>query len=459
MKAFTGQQRQKLHGTAVFIANVVRFCLAITLVFSGSVKLNDPIGTVYKLQEYLTAWKLPMPHDITVLGAVALSVVEFTLGIYLFFGISLRKTSRVTLAFFILMTLLTAYIVIFNPVDDCGCFGDAMKLTNIQTFLKNILLLGMTIIVIWKQQWQVKLLTSNTSWILSLFTLFYAFMLSYHSIKYLPVVDYRPFHIGASIPEGMEVPEDEQPVFESSIIYEKDGQRITVDAEDEEPDSTWNYVETQTKLVKEGGKPKIANFYIYDLEHDMDVTEDILYDEGYTFLLISHDLKTADDGTSGRINDIYDYCMANGYGFYCVTASNSTSISHWVDHTGAEYSICLGEEQTLMSMVRANPGLVLLHGGKVVMKWSNLILPTEEELNKPLEEMGWDEESERDVSKQTTKLVLMFFVPLICLIIIDRIAARWAFYRMVRRKTKSMGKDRKGKNINDKLNNTKTKEK
>ena len=166
MKAFNGQQRQKLHGLAVFAANVVRFCLAITLVFSGSVKLNDPIGTVYKLQEYLNAWELPIPHDITVLGAVTLGVLEFTLGVYMLFGISLRKTSRFTLAFIILMTLLTAYIAIFNPVEDCGCFGDAVKLSNIQTLLKNILLLAMAVIVVWKTSWQVKLLTSNTSWIL-----------------------------------------------------------------------------------------------------------------------------------------------------------------------------------------------------------------------------------------------------------------------------------------------------
>ena len=153
MKAFTGQQRQKLHGTVVFIANVVRFMLAITLVFSGVVKLNDPIGTVHKFQEYLAAWDWNMPHDLIVLGAVALGVLEFTLGIYLFFGISIRQTSRVTLAFFIMMTLLTAYIVIFNPVDDCGCFGDAVILTNVQTFLKNLLLLAMTVIVVWKPNW------------------------------------------------------------------------------------------------------------------------------------------------------------------------------------------------------------------------------------------------------------------------------------------------------------------
>ena len=267
MKGFSVQQRQKLHGTAVFIANVARFILAITLVFSGAVKLNDPIGTVYKFQEYLTAWDMQIPHDLIVLGAVALGVLEFTLGVYLFFGISMRKTARITLAFFIVMTLLTAYIVIFNPVDDCGCFGDAVILSNLHTFLKNILLLAIAVIVVWKMHWQVKLLTSNTSWILSLFTVLYAILLSYHSIKYLPVVDYRPFHIGASIPEGMEMPEDERPVFETKIIYEKDGQRISVNADDEEPDSTWNYVETQNQLVKEGGKPKITNFFIYDVEN------------------------------------------------------------------------------------------------------------------------------------------------------------------------------------------------
>ena len=460
MKALSQLFHQKWQGIAVLLANVARFILAVTLVFSGAVKLNDPIGTVDKLQEYLTAWNLPIPHDIVVLAAVALGVLEFTLGVYLVFGIGMRKTSRLALAFIIVMTLLTAYILAFNPVEDCGCFGDAVVLTNLQTFLKNLVLLVLTAIVAWKWQWQVKLLTSNTSWILSLFTIIYALILSYHCIKYLPVVDYRPFHIGASIPEGMEVPEDQQPVYESKIVYEKDGQRITLDAnEDEDPDSTWQYVETQSKLVKEGGKAKITNFYIYDVDNDMDVTDDILYDEGYTFLLVSPDLATADDGITDRINDIYDYSMAHGYGFYGLTASDSADVSHWVDHTGAEYPICLGDGPTLKNMVRANPGLILLHGGKVVMKWSDHVLPTEEELDKPLEETGWDEQGERDLKKQTTKLVLMFFVPLLCLIIIDRIAARWAFYRVMRQKTKKIGKEHQVNTINDKLNNSKTKEK
>lgn len=433
------RHRQRLHGTAVFIANAVRFLLSLTFVFSGAVKINDPIGTVYKVQEYLTAWDMNVPHDLTVLGAIALGVLEFTLGVYLFFGVTMRKTSRLVVAFLIVMTLLTGYIVIFNPVDDCGCFGDAVILSNVQTLLKNILLLCMAILVLWKRQWQVKLLSSNTSWILSLFTIFYAIRLAFYSITYLPVIDYRPFHIGASIQEGMEVPEDQQPVYETKIIYEKDGQRITVDAnDDEEPDSTWQYVETESKLVKEGGKPKITNFYIYDTENDMDITDDILFDEGYTFLMVSHDLSTANDGITDRLNDLYDYSMERGYGFYYVTASDSSAIHHWVDHTGAEYPICLGEKETLKQMVRANPGLMLLQGGKVLMKWSDNNLPTEDELDRPIEETEWDDEEARQVGKQTTKLVLMFFVPLIAVLILDRLLARWAFYRMMRSKTKRL---------------------
>lgn len=423
-----------MHSMAVAVANVIRFALALTLVFSGAVKLNDPIGTKLKFQEYLDAWSLNIPQEITLLGAAALGMLEFSLGVYLFFGIGIRKTSRLILVFMSAMTLLTAYIVIFNPVEDCGCFGDAVVLTNVQTFAKNIVLLAMIAFVVWKPCWQVKLMTHRTSWLLSLFTLGYALWLPYYCVKNLPVVDYRPFHIGVSIPEGMEVPDDEQPIYESKIVYEKDGQRIILDAEDEDPDSTWQYVETQSKLIKEGGKPSITNFYIYDTANDVDVTDNILYDEGYTFLLVSADLATADDGASGQINDVYDYCMAHGYAFHGVTASDSTDISHWVDHTGAEYDVCFGEAQTLQSMVRANPGLILLHAGRVIKKWGNHNLPTMEELNKPLEEMELDKNSVQDIRKQTVKLILLFFGPLLLLVIIDRIAAQWTLYRRMREK-------------------------
>ena len=128
--------------------NACRLLLAVVFIFSGFVKADDPNGTVYKLQDYLAALGMTSVPELALLVAsVGLSFVEFTMGISLLFGISRRPTARLSAAFMTVMTILTAYIFIFNPIEDCGCFGDAVVLTNGQTFAKNIILLAAAIVI------------------------------------------------------------------------------------------------------------------------------------------------------------------------------------------------------------------------------------------------------------------------------------------------------------------------
>jgi triosephosphate isomerase len=176
------------------------------------------------------------------------------------------------------------------------------------------------------------------------------------------------------IPEGAE-----QPMIETTFIMEKDGERKEFTLE-EYPDSTWTFVDTKTKIIKKGYEPPIHDFSIVRLLDDRDITELVLRHKGYTLLLISPHLENADDGCFGKIDEIYEYSLEKNIPFYCLTASIGEGIEHWIEITGAEYPFCNTDETTLKTIIRSNPGLVMLKDGVVVGKWSHNDLPDKEEL-------------------------------------------------------------------------------
>jgi hypothetical protein len=170
-----------------------------------------------------------------------------------------------------------------------------------------------------------------------------------------------------------------QQKFEVKIVYEKDGKTMELSAEDEDPDSTWTYVETRRTPI-ETQNLATADFYVADADGE-DVTEDILLADDYTLLLVIPNLMNADEGCVDRVNEVYDYAQENGLGFYCLTSSEELEAqTYWNDHTGAEYGYYIAEERMLKTVVRGQPGLVLLHEGVIVKKWGNYNLPNEEEL-------------------------------------------------------------------------------
>ena len=153
----------------------------------------------------------------------------------------------------------------------------------------------------------------------------------------LPVFDFRPFHVGADIRQGMEIPEGEEPtVFETRFILQKDGVEKEFTLEDY-PDSTWTFVDSRTVVKKQGYEPPIQDFLMQSQEDGEDLTEQVLSDEGYTFLLVAHQLPLADDSKIDLINDLYEYSLEYGYGFYALTSSSDEDIEEWRVNTGAEY--------------------------------------------------------------------------------------------------------------------------
>lgn len=369
---------KRAKAVALYVARTV---VGLTFILSGFVKAIDPLGTQYKIQDYLAAIppSLSLPDMLTLLMSVSLSMVEFTLGAFMLTAISRRLTARLTLLFMVVMTAVTVWIYIADPVKDCGCFGDALTLTNLETLLKNIVLLALAALVAWRPTHIGRLMSRSNQMLLGQMLMLTPVALSFWCLYDLPLIDFRPYHIGADIKAGMEIPEGaEQPVFDTTFIMEKDGERREFTL-DNYPDSTWTFVDSKTVTVKEGYVPPIHDFSITAADGE-DITDMVLGREGYTFLLISPDLDKADDQNFGDIDQIYEFCQDNSIPFYCLTASTEKSQQHWQNITGAEYPFCMTDATTLKTMIRSNPGLMLLEKGVVRGKWSHNRLPETTEL-------------------------------------------------------------------------------
>ena len=190
-----------MHRANVVWTNFCRFALGIVFIFSGFVKADDPYGMVYKLQDYFVAfgWTDFMPSFMPLFLSCLLAVFEFTLGVYLFFGIRKRLTSIAVALVMLVMTPFTLYLAIANPVSDCGCFGDALKLTNWETFWKNIVLLVLALWLFKHYRLVVKFISKKNQWIISMYGILYSVAIVSYCIFYLPIFDFRPYYIGANM--------------------------------------------------------------------------------------------------------------------------------------------------------------------------------------------------------------------------------------------------------------------
>ena len=421
---------QKLRITVV---NVCRFVLAATFIFSGYVKAIDPLGTLYKLKDYAAAMSPNglLPDWVLVGVAIALGALEFALGVFMLFAVRRHVVSRITLAFMAAMTVLTLWIFVADPVKDCGCFGDALKLTNGETLLKNIVLIACAALVAWRPADMARFISRSNQWIVRYYTVAYIVITSVYCLYTLPIFDFRPYHVGTNIKQGMEIPEGaEQPEFESTFLLRKNGEtrEFTLD---NYPDSTWEYVDTRTVQTKKGYEPPIHDFALTTCDTGEDITEQVLTKKGYTFLLVSPRLAVADDSNFGDIDQIYEYAEENGADFYCVTASANDEIERWRDLTGAEYQFCNADETTLKTMIRSNPGLILLKDGTIIGKWSHNTLPQTDDLTAPLQQLTIGKAQNDSTTKRLLIVLLTSFLPLSALTLADRL---WAWSKWIRNK-------------------------
>ena len=371
--------------------NIARLILAVAFILSGFVKAVDPLGTQYKIQDYLVAMGLGrlIPDFITLSASVLLSTIEFILGICLLFAIRRRMVSKIVLVLMAAMTLLTLWLALTDPISDCGCFGDALVLTNWQTFWKNIVLLTAAVIV-WRYPLLMPRLIGETNqWIVMNYSgVFILLVIAGRSLYTLPQFDFRPYHVGTDLRQG------------------------------------W-------QRMMEGEDSPYAEFFMELTDEGEDITEDVLNREGYTFLLVSPHLEQADDSQLDALNQIYEYSLDNGYPFYCLTASTEKGINHWRNITGAEYPFCNTDDITLKTIIRSNPGLLLLKDGVIIRKWSHNNLPDEQDLTGELETSELGQLPSDTVATKILWILTWFVLPLVLLTLADRL---WAWSGWLRKR-------------------------
>ena len=416
--------------------NICRLGVAVTFILSGFVKAVDPIGSQIKIEDYLSAWHVSqyIPDILTLLASVVLSATEFTLGMLLLFAIRRRLVTRLVMTFMAVMTPLTLWIAISNPVSDCGCFGDAIVLGNWETFFKNVVLTAATAVLLPNAMKMPRLVSLGTQWLVINYTMLFILALAGYSLYILPPLDFRPYYVGADIRKGMEIPEGaEQPKFETTFILEKDGERREFTL-DNYPDSTWTFIDSRTIEVSKGYVPPIHDFSITRCDNGEDITDEVIDNRGYTMLLIAPYLEKSDDMQFNDINRIYDYAIENKVAFYCLTASGEKMIERWKEMTGAEYPFCHTDATTLRTIIRSSPGLVVIRNGRIIGKWSHNAFPDESMTKHPISRSEIGHMPDNPTAGRIAWIVSWFVVPLFLLTLADRL---WAWTSWLRRKEES----------------------
>ena len=378
------------------IASICRTLLGIVFIFSGAVKAIDPLGTLYKIEDYLKAFGgiftdlLPAAET----AAWILIILECLLGVCMVLNVRTKWTMWISLLFYCVMTPLTLYIALTNPVSDCGCFGDAVVLTNWQTFGKNVILIILAITLVslkkylhplWRG-WMEMVIAVTTVMVMSSFMIW--------TTHHLPVIDFRPYKVGNHLPTIMEDYEPDQ--VEYLYTCEKDSVRETFTAENY-PDSTWKLVSWEQKIIKKGYESPIHDFEIINANGD-DITGDLLESENPVTLVIMYDLAKADKSQMEKIIALYQseetydeylvyndstptdsldneevdyYEIENTSNIYILTGSGASDVEEFaIEYPSLAEHICTCDPVTLKTIVRANPGVIVLQNGIVSDKYN-----------------------------------------------------------------------------------------
>ena len=365
------------------VKHISRIVVGLTFIFSGFVKGIDPWGSAYKFTDYFNAmgleWLLWSAFPLGVLLAFA----EFAIGVALLMNVFIRFFSWLALLFMAFFLPLTFWIALKNPVTDCGCFGDALVISNWETFYKNVVLIALTLVVFFyrkniKNVLPKKLLQGGAV----LFVLVY-FITVFYSYNHLPIFDFRPYKVGVNIPEAMQIPEDAPQEEYKNIFYYKNIKTGKIKKFNEnnypwQDTVNWEYHNVESILIQEGYEPPIHDFMIETPDGE-NIIDFFLYDENYVFILVAYDLHKSETKEQEKINNLASWAMENEKSFICLTSTLYDDAMVFAEENGAPYEFFNCDEITLKTIIRSNPGLMVIKNGTIVGKWHYNDIPTPEE--------------------------------------------------------------------------------
>lgn len=353
---------------------ISRIFVGILFIISGFIKLNDPLGFSYKLQEYFSAEVLNLPFLEPYALAISVFVVVFevVLGVFLLIGYKPKFTLWSLLLMIVFFTFLTFYSAYFDKVKDCGCFGDALKLTPWESFTKDVVLLALILIIFFGRKYITQIFSPIVTNSIAALSLILSLVFGYHVLMHLPSIDFRAYKIGDNLLQNMSIPPDApKAVQEFTWTFDVDGEQQTIVTDGSYPNIEGTYVGVETRIVEEGFQPSILDFSIES--EDEDFTEYYLNAERL-LMLVSYNLETAEKEGLLKLKAISDEALKKGYTVIGLSASGEDVKNRIKQEYDLEFEFFICDEKALKTVVRSNPGALQLEKGTVQQKvhWNDI---------------------------------------------------------------------------------------
>jgi len=352
---------------------LLRIIVGVLFIFSGLIKANDPLGLSYKMNEFFEVWNMTGLMSWSLALSVLMIGFEIIAGIALLLGASFRIFSFLLLLLTGFFTFLTAYVYLTDKIKECGCFGDCIKISNAETFWKDVILLALVLVLFAFRKRIKPIFPGKTTSVLMVLVFIFAFGIQWYTLHYLPVYDCLPYKVGNNIWQKMQPPPGSTPdVYKSMLVYEKDGVQKQFTQENYPwQDSTWKFVKMENTLVKKGNAEiAIKDFVISDYQQN-DYTQQVLTSKGDCFLLFIKDVHSASTEHLDRIRHLIQAANQHNVPFYVLCASRQSDAEAFAHQNQLEGAQFLSIDVTVCkTAMRTNPGLMWLTDGTIRHKWS-----------------------------------------------------------------------------------------
>jgi uncharacterized membrane protein YphA (DoxX/SURF4 family) len=351
-----------------YLVNISRILVGLLFIFSGLIKINDPVGFSFKLEEYFgpTVFNIDFLLPYVLPLAIFIVVLEVLLGVFLLIGLKKEFTIYSLFAMIVFFTFLTWYSAYFNKVTDCGCFGDAIKLTPWESFTKDIILLVLIVIIMIGLKYIKPLFNNKLLYIFPSISLILCIVIVNQVLSHLPLIDFRPYKVGANIIDNMVIPEDsKKAVFRYDWLFNINGEKKVISTSGNFPDSEGTFVSVDTELIEEGYEPPILDFSM-ELG-DIDYTDELMKEQKLIIFVFYNISKTNSDAIVG-LKETVELAVINDYKVIGLTASGEIDVNSFESENDIDIDFYFCDETALKTIVRSNPAAIKLHEGTIIQK-------------------------------------------------------------------------------------------
>ncbi len=356
-----------------YIIWLIRIIVGVLFIFSGVVKANDPLGLSYKMNEFFEVWNMYWMQPFSLTLSVIMIAFEIIAGVAVLLGYAQKVFSVLLLLLITFFTFLTAYVLFSGKIKECGCFGDCIKITNEETFGKDVALLILGIILFVYRKRISPLLSNGIGTALMVLTTVVAFGGQWYALKHLPFHDCLPYKVGTNMIDGRKIPPGARPdVYESVMIYEKNGVKKEFTTQNYPwQDTTWVFVDRKDKLIQKGNaEAKLKDYIISDYDGN-EVTDQVLNQPGYTFLIYVNSVEKARTDNMDKLRALIEDAEKQNVPVYILCSAGKEEAEAFRKKNGLDKAILYVFDQTISkTALRSNPGLMLIEQGVIRGKWS-----------------------------------------------------------------------------------------